>query len=608
MCGIVGRVNFKSSLEGSKTLEMMLDSIKHRGPDDSGIYRDSNAEIGMARLEILDPLGGRQPMNSNNRFHLVFNGQIYNHLELRTKVKDYAWKSHSDTETLLVLLEKFGELCIPWLAGMFAFALWDSVEKSLLLARDKHGEKPLFYCGDISDFRFASTCDSLLQSADVSKEIDSSQLMHMLKFGYVQPNKSIYENISNLPPGFLLKLSNIGQTSKSYISYESTVSLSNGDAVVLLEKVLTDVVESEIVADVPVGIFLSGGVDSSVLAAILSKVKKSNIFSFTLAMPGFNDEDIKFSKEISEQFNLEHHEIVISQSDIYPLFLEANLGFDEPFGDSASIPLLALSKFAKKYVGVSLSGDGADEYLGGYDGVYRPCTVPARIAKYSEVPDILLRAAGITTRLFGVNTTNRDIQDIRTYKRYGLGSQGFIERIYETRSSTQKLKNSYSNFNFRSDIGSGASYLKIAMQIDQLNYLLGDIVVKSDRASMAASLELRAPYLHPLMTSLSEAISDELKMEWIGSKKALRQVFQNVTGREFPSRGKLGLGGPVTQWLQIPEIDLAFKKLMTSHAKDPLLAKLMGSDLHSFSLKANQEKWNLFSYLQWRETRGLRIA
>jgi asparagine synthase (glutamine-hydrolysing) len=367
MCGIAGVVS-KDKSRSSSFLNTALIELNLRGPDDSGIYEDNLVSLGMTRLEILDPIGGKQPMTHSNRYVLVYNGQIYNHLDLRIKLPNYKWKSHSDTETLLVLLVNFGTDILSELNGMFSFAFWDKEKFELILARDGSGEKPLYYAIENQTLWFASTADALKKSISQELEINYEAVSVMLNTGFIPPSKSVYKNVTQLRAGNYLLYKGHHLSTVNFIS-PSQITTTTGASGDFLE-ILNSVVDKQSTADVKVGLFLSGGLDSSLLAHILHN-QKGKFDSFTAKLLN-NSADIQAANIVAKKLGLNHHEVDIKDGDIYQLLTKQAKFFDEPFGDSAAIPLIAISEIAKSQVGVCLSGDGADELFAGYGWKFRP--------------------------------------------------------------------------------------------------------------------------------------------------------------------------------------------------------------------------------------------
>ena len=384
MCGIVGILNQKDEIESST--QKMLDTIEHRGPDSQGVWVGNRVGLGHARLSINDlSFAGHQPMHArNNRYVLVFNGEIYNHLELRKKLEsqffDIKWIGHSDTETLLMCFENWGvESTIQLIVGMFAIALWDTKEQVLTLIRDRVGEKPLFWGVINNKFIFGSELKSLKAHPEFNLGINRDSIALLLRYNYIPAPHCIYQGVNKLQPGYYVKIK-LGMSydniqpekywSLSEIAQQGVcepLNKSETEVVELLESQLTASIKDQMLSDVPLGAFLSGGVDSSLIVALMQKqsVRPVKTFSIGFKEPGYNEAE--YAKRISEHLGTEHHELYVSEKDaldVIPLLARI---YCEPFADSSQIPTYLVSKMAKQHVSVVLTGDGGDELFGGYN-------------------------------------------------------------------------------------------------------------------------------------------------------------------------------------------------------------------------------------------------
>jgi asparagine synthase (glutamine-hydrolysing) len=602
MCGIAGIAsNHKGN--NQELVRSMLGSLSSRGPDDAGIYSEAFITLGMTRLEILDPIGGKQPMQLNDSYVLVYNGQIYNHLQLRNKVPNYGWKSHSDTETLLVLLVHFGSKILDELEGMFAFAFWDSQSKELLLARDRSGEKPLFYVSSGGDFVFASSADALKAKLQTKLNLDFQAIAAMLNSGFIPPSKSVYEGIRQLKPGNYLTYNQNSFTEFSFVKVQD-FKTSPSDPVKFLE-IFTRVVEKQSVADVEVGLFLSGGLDSTFLAHILKK-QVGSFHTFTANL-GHNSSDVTSARKVSAELGLTHHEVDISNDQILGLLNLQAQYFDEPFGDSASLPMIAVSKIAKQHVGVALSGDGSDELFAGYGWRYRPLVKGNSI--FNSINSYnLLKILSVLSRKFNKNIESQEFLDMAN-SRYFEKKDGdliisYTSKLYENQKFIKPDWRTLINFEKTSAEKRSKSLEKI-LEFERLFYLNGDILVKTDRSTMGCSLEARTPFTDLEIMNYANSINLESKITWADTKITVKQAFKKLTGTDFENRIKMGLGGPVEQWLAIPEVSLRLRQLQQStFARN--LSEIFGSKNIQNALKSNKQfEWNFLNLLIWADARGI---
>lgn len=370
MCGIVGIIhnNQENYSEVVKTMNLVQ---SHRGPDGSGVVSVNNATLGHTRLSIVDITHGIQPMNCNqNDVTITFNGEIYGFLDIKEEL-NYKFQSNSDTEVILALYKEYGYELFDKLKGMFAFGMYDSRDDSLLLARDRFGEKPLYYTfGENGEFIFASEIKAILATNLVKPKVSKEALKGYLNYLYINPNETIYENIYTLKPATYLVYKNNEIEVKEYYKYPKTEDISIEDAIEVFKIKFEKSVSNQLIADVEVGAFLSGGLDSSSVVAVAKKYKP-NLKTFSFGFEGAKSE-LSYAKEIADKYNTDHYELYAKDVDIADMLLEMTNVYDEPFGDSSNIPTYLISKLAREHLKVILTGDGADELLGGYGWWYNP--------------------------------------------------------------------------------------------------------------------------------------------------------------------------------------------------------------------------------------------
>ncbi len=564
MCGIAGYV-------GSSTpehLAAMLRELSHRGPDDSGIHAEPEAGLGMTRLAIIDLAGGHQPMaNEDGSLWIVFNGEIYNHRELRPALErsGHHFQTHSDTEVILHLYEEAGAGCVEQLRGMFAFAIWDRSRRRLFLARDRIGKKPLYLWRQGDLCLFASEIRPLLGHPAVSRRLDWQALHHYLAFGYTPEDRSIFAGIAKLPPAHVATLADGELRLERYWSLPHVRDASRvpaGEAAGRIRQSLREAVRLRLESDVPLGVFLSGGIDSSAVVASMREVTGQRIATFSIgfgsAAPSFDE--LPLARLVARRFETDHHEEIIEPKvlEVLPAIVR-HLG--EPFADSSAVPTFLVSRATARHVKVALSGIGGDEAFAGY-----PRYLGVRLSEwYARIP-FWLRALPEAALLRGVpqseasrnwaDWTRRFVRGARDPlpDRY-IGWTRFFSRANLARVSTPALRarccddpetRQQAAFAARSfgDPVDGA------FRIDLSTYLPDDLLVMADRMSMASSLELRAPFCDHRLLEESLRIAPRTKMPGLRLKGLLKAAFADVLPREILTHRKQGFMIPLGRWLR----------------------------------------------------------
>ncbi len=554
----------------------MLDAIIHRGPDDYGIWQRGALTLGHRRLSIHDlTSAGHQPMHSHDqRFTIVFNGEIYNFEELRAELGHVIWKGHSDTEVMLAAISYWGiNRALEKFNGMFAFALWDVKENTLTLARDRFGEKPLYYYHHNGIFAFASEIKALEAHDNLELKIDRSALTHQLENAYIPAPLSIYTHVKKLHPGGVLifsakngiKHDTYWKLADQINSAKKNMFTSELEAIEVLDVTLKKAVKLRMAADVPLGGFLSGGVDSSLILALMQSQsdKPVNSFSIGFNVPGYNEAE--YAKEVATYLGTNHHEQYLTPKDALDIIPKLGAIFDEPFSDSSQIPTYLVSAMAKKHVTVCLSGDGGDELFSGYK---RYTTIPELWNKIDRIPcksvfaKILRNTpAGILEKLFFflkplAERYGRAGAMGPKVKRFGEWVQAQnIDDLYSLsmkhcKNATQVIiGGGHSNLWGPSSHGIESQIEKMMYQ-DSIAYLPGDILTKVDRIGMSVSLEARIPLLAPSVAEVAWRIPIEMKQKGDCGKWALKQVLYKYLPQEMMERPKMGFGVPIYQWLK----------------------------------------------------------
>ena len=565
MCGICGVTYFdreRNVLEPE--VKSMCDVIRHRGPDDEGWITKGNYGIGMRRLSIIDLFTGRQPIsNEDGSIWIVFNGEIYNHVELRDELikKGHKFQTKCDTEAIVHAYEEYGEECPKKLNGMFGFAILDLRKRILFLARDRLGIKPLYYYHDSRKFAFGSELKSILQVPNIPREVDLRALDLFLTFEYIPSPYSIFQGIRKLPPGHSLTLKDGRINIKEYwdLNFDET-EVPEGELCEQLLELFQDAVKIRLMSDVPLGAFLSGGIDSSAIVAMMSRVMDRPVKTFSIGFKEDTYNESHYAQQVADHFNTEHHVEIIEPNALE--LTEKLVGFlDEPFGDFSIFPTYLVSKMARKHVTVSLSGDGGDELFAGYD------TYIANKAgrAYERLPG-LLRSA-MHPILNRIPPTEKKKGLINRAKRFVEGMELpadlehtrwmiFLQEAEKNKlysNDVQDMLNGSDSFEFIRNYFNRVNTsdpLNRQLYVDIKSYLVDDILVKVDRMSMATSLETRVPFLDHRFVEFSATIPSRLKLQGKNTKYLLKKAMEDVLPPQILNRGKEGFSIPIKNWLK----------------------------------------------------------
>ena len=608
MCGITGIIASSSPIKDYRVeLENMIKALEHRGPDEQGKYFFSkDCAFGHARLSIVDLKTGQQPMlTPDQTIGVTFNGELYGYQEIRKTLK-YPFQTTSDTEMLLALYRSYGEEMISHIPGMFAFALWDSQEKKLVCARDRFGEKPFYYSfGKGGEFIFASEIKALLATGLVTPVLDKEMLAHYLQHLYVHPTRTIYKNIFTLPPAHRLIYQEGKITVSRYWKFPTINSnITFVEAKDQFSSLLSEAVKKQLVADVPVGAFLSGGLDSSTITAFASRlVPRLKTFSFAFE-GGLNESN--FAREVATKYGTDHTELSTTKFDVAEILQKMNQVYDEPFADSSNIPTYVLAGLAKQYTTVVLTGDGGDELLGGYTQWYQPLLAMSRLQSSSK------NYLAWFARFIGHLLLLKKRRAWYAYK----GLQ--FKKSYHSITTAHASQNTYffqtdiSNFGLKNpelEITSSwkpTNTLDDAMKMDLENYMPGDILVKTDRAAMAHALELRAPFLDVDFAEFCISLPYNLKINEKEEKVIMREACKSLWPQSVQKRSKQGFGAPVEKWLTLPGVgELKKQYLFNSNAK--LWSIIPFASSQEVIKKNNYQTWILLVLSMWAETHSFEI-
>jgi asparagine synthase (glutamine-hydrolysing) len=601
VCGISAIVGSGPRFE--KALERMVDRLGHRGPDAHGLTTVPGCYLGHTRLSVIDLAAGAQPMcDASQRYWITFNGEIYNYRDLRREllVRGHRFQTQSDTEVLLVAFREWGTGLLDRLRGMFAFAIWDSVEQSLFAARDLFGEKPLYYATIDGSLVIGSEIKAIKASGLIATSIDLQSLDAYLALGYVPPDRTIYNEITTVPPGHYLVWEKGHATLSPYWKPSlQTLEVSLSGAAEELRRLLRQSVARQMIADVPVGAFLSGGLDSSTIVALMQEHSSMPIKTFSVGFGSYINE-LPYAREVAERYHTEHHEIDLGAPDIPTLLQRMVEVYDEPFADSSNIPTYLLSEYARRWVKVVLSGDGGDEMLGGY-WWYLP----------------LIRAESIALPLLQWMIL-RIVSKLQRHRNRAVVARSYAARLAARWSDPwmrsvmcQTVIDASDRRQLWGDCqvepfvpgdyyrpNGGTEGLNRAFHFDVTSYLPGDILLKVDRAAMAHGLETRAPFLDRDLVEFALSLPPDLKVRGDETKIVLKEACRDYWPESLRKRPKQGFGAPVADWLQRADMQPLLKRVFAGGSR--LRAMLPGVDA-SAQHEPSYRSWFLLTLGLWLE-------
>jgi asparagine synthase (glutamine-hydrolysing) len=621
MCGICGIYNFKTKQPVPLTLlKDMADTMSHRGPDDKGFYISGETGLGHRRLSIIDLGGGHQPMsNEDGTVWVVFNGEIYNFKELYDGLlkKGHIFKTRSDTEAIIHMYEEKGEECFQYFRGMFAIAIWDEKNKRLLLARDRVGKKPLFYFYDGNRIVFASEIKGILKAQDISQEIDLEALSDYFSFLYVPVPKSIYKKIRKIRPGHYALIDDTGFRESEYwdIRFAHPIELSEERWGEELLEVYRESIRIRLISDVPLGAFLSGGVDSSSVVALMSDIQEEPVLTSSIGFDEQEFNELNYAREVSSLFNTNHYEKVV-RPDAVGIVHKLAWHYDEPFADSSAVPTYYVSKVAREKVTVALSGDGGDENFAGYRRYY----FDARENRFRSLLPIHIRRPVFRTlaSLYPkADWAPRVFRGKATFEALSCAPlEGYFRSVSAVRPELKgrllhpDVKRSLSGydslnvFKFYYEKADTDDPLSRIQYLDIKTYLTDDILVKVDRASMANSLEVRAPLLDHKFMELVATIPSSLKLQGRNGKYIFKKTLEGVLPKEILYRKKMGFGVPLARWFRNELKDLAYETIF-NNTRDDLFQKSTVEQIWRQHQNGFRDRstplWTLFMFRLWQQ-------
>ena len=588
MCGIAGFVTTEPASGSETTLARMTDAIRHRGPDDSGFYHDARAHLGHRRLSIIDVAGGHQPMANEDRTRwIVYNGEIFNHADLRPRLEQagHRYSSRSDTETILHAFEQHGPRALDLFRGMFAFVIWDGPRRQLFCARDRLGIKPFYYFWDGLVFAFASEIKALLEHPAISPALETELVPEMLAFGYASGDRTLFRNVRKLMPGHFLTL-DFAEPSpepkiESYWDVPAAAAERHDERSWIEEtrRRLEETVRMRLMSDVPLGMFLSGGVDSSAIAALIKRSASGPVKTFAVGYQEQQFSELSYAAQVAHAIGTEHHETVVSMDDFFGALPRLIWHEDEPIAWPSSVSLYFVSKLAAEQVKVVLTGEGSDEMFAGYERYHWNLLNQQGAAAYRFVPAAVrrwIRSEAAVSPL--LNASLR-----RKLGHTFVGRAANVESLF--------LDNFYCAFseaeqNRLLGPGSGAAYksylrywnsrpddspLARMLYADQKTYLV-ELLMKQDQMSMACSIESRVPFLDHTFVEFSSRIPDRLKIRGNTQKYIFKKAVHDLLPRDIIYRKKMGFPTPLRDWLLDPNAEPLYAAL---GAPDGLLASLL---------------------------------
>ncbi len=623
MCGIAGYIS--KSRVAEEVIYSMLESIKHRGPDSDGTWQDTqtNVVLGHKRLAILDlSESGHQPMISHSgRYVITLNGEIYNYLELKSEIEsenNINWKGSSDTEVLLELIELYGlKVALEKCIGMFAFALYDKNELKLFIARDRIGEKPLYYFTDTHSFVFASELKPIMKFPSFNKEINSTALNEFLNLSYINHPNSIFENTYKLEPGYYLDLEVNNFTFTKHCYWDSDKLSKFGDGIELdlsyeesvnkLDNLIENSVKMQMRTDVPFGAFLSGGVDSSLVVALMQKNSTTKINTFSIGFEDKRYDESVFAKSVADHIGTNHTDLILTNDDLSKVVSLIPKMYDEPFADSSQIPTYLVSKLAKEKVTVSLSGDGGDELFYGYNHYFLFYKILSFTSGIKEIP--LKLFIKFIKSLFGnklyflskelnINNYNKILNFIKEkdlIEKYKIYFNLLTNSILINNNIIQDKNKP--NYILKSDV---FGYYDIK------TILVNDILVKVDRAAMYNSLETRVPFLDKEVVEFSLRLPYNYKYRNNKTKSVLRDVLYRYVPSNLIERKKQGFSIPIENWLRNELKSNVLELLSDERILKQGIFKLeeikkIKNEFYIDKVNRNVLIWNLFIFQQWYE-------
>jgi asparagine synthase (glutamine-hydrolysing) len=624
MCGICGAYNFGSREPVAKnTIEKMCQTLVHRGPDDLGTYLSGNIGLGHRRLSIIDLNTGQQPIfNEDKTIVIVFNGEIYNFLELRRHLesKGHTFYTKTDSEAIIHLYEEYGRDCVNHLRGMFAFAIWDEKNRKLLLARDRVGKKPLVYAMINGSFIFASEMKAILEWPGFKPSTNPEAIHYFVTYQYIPSPLTIFKEIQKLPPASVLECPANGKIEVSRyweLDFRNKIKVNEAEAADLVREKLTEAVKMRLLSDVPLGAFLSGGLDSSIIVGLMSRLSSQPVKTFSIGFAEDDFSEVSYARLVAKHFNTQHQEFIVKPNamEILPKLI---WHYNEPFGDSSALPSYYVARETKRFVTVALNGDGGDENFAGYLR-YRANMLAARL----DFLKPLLANRAVKKMISSLPHHEHQKNLLRAFKRFALAMgetparrniawHCIFDQQYQSQLYSESFKKTIAatdSYQYLTAVFNGAKADNLLDQLlytDIMTYLPEDLLVKMDIACMANSLEGRSPFLDHEFMELSASLPASFKLHGQQSKYILKKAFSAILPPEILKRGKMGFGVPIEKWFRrelkdyVRDILLSQRSLQRGYFRQEFIAQLIqqhsdGKMNHGYRL------WNLLSLELWHQ-------
>ena len=604
MCGICGYINLDGSPSSDDIVGRMTATLVHRGPDDGAIFTDQSTALGHRRLSIVDLARGRQPMHlEGTPFTIVYNGEVYNHLELRRELGfgEYPFRTTCDTETILVAYEKLRAESLQHLRGMFAFAVHNAQDQSLFIARDRLGIKPLYWFSNDRVFVFGSEIKALLAHPEVQAKVNVAKLPQQLTLKYTLDDETLYAGIRKLLPGHTLTVRDGQIRTREYwdLSYVPKRKFSSIDsAAVEFKAQFDDSVRARLMADVPLGVFLSGGIDSSVIASSMSKMVTEPIKAFSIAFEQKEFSELNYSNMVAKHVGADVREMVLEPDDWFAAWPRMVWHEDEPIAHPSSIPLHFISKLAAEDVKVVLTGEGSDELMAGYERYYQTLAnlkygryVPGHLRSAAQrlidlLPDRFTpKRKAVRTSLYLENNVDALFLD-----NYAAFSRGDVSRALRPEFHEIEIESTYASFSSLMNASGADELLDRILYADMKTYLL-ELLMKQDQMSMSASLESRVPFLDHLFVEFVCSLPTEYKLRGFETKRILRHALGATVPSEIVTRSKKGFPTPTRHWFRDSHADTIRELLQSS---DSLLVEYIDPQYIANILQRHVSgEWNL---------------
>jgi asparagine synthase (glutamine-hydrolysing) len=611
MCGIAGILNFDQRPALEENVRAMCDAMVHRGPDDAGYYVGGRVALGMRRLSIIDIAGGHQPVHNEDRsIWVVFNGEIYNFKQLRTSLQrlGHSFYSETDTEVIVHLYEQYGDLCVEKLRGMFAFAVWDDRQKKLLLARDRIGVKPLFYTVHGDRLAFGSELKVLLQLPEIERRFNWTSMNHLFSAMSTPAEESIIDGVHKLKPGHILTASlRSGIHVREYwdVEFDPDYNKTEQFFIERLRDLLEESVKLRLIADVPLGAFLSGGIDSSSVVATMARIGTGPVKTFSIGFSNPDYNELAYARRVAEQFGTEHHELVI-EPDVLDVIEDIAWYLDEPFGDPSAIPTYMVSKLAADSVTVVLSGDGGDELFGGYDRYL----VERRERKFDKIPSPIRQAAGLAGRIMQEGMKGRRflrhlaMDGAARYLDANMLFREYDKVLLFAHDAYREIQNRCLQSMWLPVLQNGKGHWLSSLQyFDIKSYLPNDIMTKVDRMSMAHSIEAREPLLDHKLIEFAATIPPELKIKGNTTKYIFKRAMDGILPSDILCRPKRGFAVPLSHWFRgqlgpfVRDLLLSQRSIQRGIFRKSYIERLI--EMNDRGRSMDLQLWTLITFELW---------